>query len=75
MEVEKIFDDASLMAFFFGLRPRTRFWWSIYKDGPQTYHEFLGQLEKHITTEEVTLDQEKTKAELHTLTGKGEKVR
>ncbi|XP_022899394.1 uncharacterized protein LOC111412703 [Olea europaea var. sylvestris] len=63
MEVEKISDDAALMAVLAGLRPRTRFWWSVHKDGPMTYHKFLNRAEKYISTEEATSDQEEETSE------------
>lgn len=48
MKVEKIYDDTALMAVHFGLRPRIRFWWLVYEDGPQMYYKFLNRVEKHI---------------------------
>lgn len=53
--MDNISDDATLMAIFFGLRPKTRFWWSVHKDGPMiNNHEFLSWVEKHIRVKEVT---------------------
>ncbi|XP_022848776.1 uncharacterized protein LOC111371097 [Olea europaea var. sylvestris] len=58
MEVEKISDDAVLMAVLAGLRPKIRIWCSVHEDSPRTYHEFLNQAEKYISAEEATSDQE-----------------
>ncbi|KAL2524641.1 Retrotrans gag domain-containing protein [Abeliophyllum distichum] len=58
VEVDKISDDAALMAVLSRLRTRTRFWWSVHEDGPATYQEFLARAEKHIGAEEATSDQE-----------------
>lgn len=44
MEVVRIFDDAALMVVLSGLRPRSKFWWFVYEDKPQTYHEFVTEL-------------------------------
>ncbi|XP_022853656.1 uncharacterized protein LOC111375096 [Olea europaea var. sylvestris] len=63
MEVEKISDDAALMAVLAELRPRTRFWWLVHEDNPKTYHEFLNRAEKYISTEEATSNQEKARCE------------
>lgn len=59
MEVEKIFDDAVLA----GLRPRTRFWCSVHEAGPRTYHELLNRVEKYISAEEATSDQEEARCD------------
>ncbi|KAL2490935.1 Retrotrans gag domain-containing protein [Abeliophyllum distichum] len=48
VEVDKISDDAALMAVLSGLRTRTRFWWSVHENGPATYQEFLARAEQHI---------------------------
>ncbi|XP_022849885.1 uncharacterized protein LOC111371976 [Olea europaea var. sylvestris] len=63
MEVEKISDDAALMAVLAGLRPKTRFMVST-RGRPKTYHEFLNRVEKHISTEEATSDQEEVRQEI-----------
>ncbi|XP_022875824.1 uncharacterized protein LOC111394307 [Olea europaea var. sylvestris] len=63
MEVEKISDNAALMAVLTRLRPRTRFWWSLHKDGSRTYHEFLNRAEKYISAKEATSDQEEARCE------------
>ncbi|XP_022893827.1 uncharacterized protein LOC111408283 [Olea europaea var. sylvestris] len=60
----KRFDDAALMVVLAGLRPKTRFWWSIHEDGPWTYHKFLNRAEKHISAEEATSDQEEARREI-----------
>ncbi|XP_022841985.1 uncharacterized protein LOC111365684 [Olea europaea var. sylvestris] len=64
IEVEKISDGAALMAILARLRPKTRFWRSVHKDGPRTYHEFLNRAEKYISAEEVTSDQEEARREI-----------
>lgn len=46
MEVDKISDDVALMVVLAGLRPRTRFWWSVHEHEPRTYHEFLNRAKK-----------------------------
>ncbi|KAL2497781.1 Uncharacterized protein Adt_23331 [Abeliophyllum distichum] len=56
VEVDKISNDAALMAVLSGLRTKTQFWWSIHEDGPITYQEFLAIAEKHISAEEATSD-------------------
>ncbi|KAL2454991.1 Uncharacterized protein Adt_47507 [Abeliophyllum distichum] len=63
VEVDKISDDAALMAVLSGLRTKTRFWWSVHEDGSATYQEFLGRAEKHISAEEATSDQENDKSD------------
>lgn len=63
MEVEKISDDAELMAVLSGLWPRTRFWWSVHEDGPWMYHEFIDWAEKHISAEEAMSDQDDTRSD------------
>lgn len=47
MEVEKIFDDTTVMAVLSGLRLRMRFCWSVHEDGPQTYVNSLTELKKY----------------------------
>lgn len=64
MEVEKISDDATLMVVLAGLRPKTRFWWSVHEDGPRTYLEFLNRAKKYINAEEATSDQEEARREI-----------
>ncbi|XP_022875758.1 uncharacterized protein LOC111394231 [Olea europaea var. sylvestris] len=64
MEVEKISNDAALMAVLAGLRPKMRFWWSVHEDGLRTYHEFLNRAEKYISTEEATFDQVEARREI-----------
>ncbi|KAL2470889.1 Retrotrans gag domain-containing protein [Abeliophyllum distichum] len=63
VEVDKISDDAALMAVLSGLRTKTRFWWSIHEDGPATCQEFLARAEKHIGAEEDTSDQENDRSD------------
>lgn len=58
MEVEKISDDAVLMAVLTSLRSRMRFWWSVHEDRPRTYYELLNRAKKYISVAEVTFDQE-----------------
>ncbi|KAL2480061.1 Uncharacterized protein Adt_33027 [Abeliophyllum distichum] len=63
VEVDKISDDAALMAVLSGLRTKTRFWWSVHEDGPTTYQEFLARVEKHISAEAATSDQENDRSD------------
>ncbi|XP_022875750.1 uncharacterized protein LOC111394222 [Olea europaea var. sylvestris] len=52
------------MAVLAGLRLKTRFWWPIHEDRPRTYHEFLNRVEKYISAEEATSDQEEVGYEI-----------
>ncbi|XP_022880843.1 uncharacterized protein LOC111398123 [Olea europaea var. sylvestris] len=63
MKVEKIFNDAALTTKLAGLRPRTRFWWSVHMDGPRTYYELLNRDEKYISAEEATSNQDEAKCD------------
>ncbi|KAL2480260.1 Uncharacterized protein Adt_33226 [Abeliophyllum distichum] len=56
VEVDKISDDAALMAVLSGIHTITRFWWSAHEDGPATYQEFIFRAEKYINTKEATSD-------------------
>ncbi|KAL2492193.1 Ribonuclease H [Abeliophyllum distichum] len=63
VEVDKISDDAALMAVLSGLRTKTQFWLFVHEDGPATYQEFLSRAEKYISAEEATSDQENEKGD------------
>ncbi|KAL2512318.1 Retrotrans gag domain-containing protein [Abeliophyllum distichum] len=63
VEEDKFSNDAALMAILSGLRTKTLFWWSVHKDGPATYQEFLTRAEKHISAEEATSDEKNERSD------------